>query len=185
MLSSEEPARVAVADLFYKVSVLRPLLDAGIAVLAPDIHCFCLNCGATFDSLCDEYDTASPASLDTYLEKVGSVIHVVYRPPIGGRSWYVELSGPPEYIPNTHLILQPLGDYARRPRWAPRRFRRIRGRLGSILTPDWIRRHRIAGTHFGTLAREAVIQQRRKIQRLVCDRFASGSEFPGKGLPTR
>jgi hypothetical protein len=136
--------------------MLRPLLDAGIAVLAPDIHCFCLNCGNTFDKLCDEFDAAS---FDTYLEKVGSDIQVVYRPPIRRQSWYVELNGPPAYIPNGHLILQPLGDYARTPKWAPKRLRQVGSGLGSVLTPDKIRKHRIAGRHFGQLAREAVIQQ--------------------------
>src|SRR5579862_4255388 len=128
MLTDEEPARYAIADLFYKVNILRPLLDAGIAVLAPDIHCFCLNCADSFDKLCDEFDAAS---FDTYLEKVGNDIQVIYRPPTRRRSWYVELDGPPAYIPNGHLIVQPLGDYSRTPTWAPKRFRRVGSRLGS------------------------------------------------------
>jgi hypothetical protein len=183
MLTDEEPARFAIADLFYKVNILRPLLDAGIAVLAPDIHCFCLNCADSFDKLCDEFDAAS---FDTYLEKVGNGIQVIYRPPTRRRSWYVELDGPPAYIPNGHLIVQPLGDYSRTPKWAPKRFRRVGSRLGSVLTPNKIRKHRIAGTHFAQLARDAVVTiQWRKIQRIICDRFASGSSVSRKGLSAR
>jgi hypothetical protein len=154
--TDEEPARFALADLFYKLSVLRPLFDAGIAVFAPDIHCFCLNCGRNFDALCDEHDSAS---FDTYLERIGHDISVVYRPPTRRRSWYVELEGPTEYIPHGHLRMQPLGEYARTPRWAPKSFSRIGGRAGAEMTAAKIRKYRIGGTHFAQLARDAVIQQ--------------------------
>jgi hypothetical protein len=156
LLTDEEPARFAVADLFYKLSVLRPLFDAGIAVFAPDIHCFCLNCGRNFDALCDEHDSAS---FDTYLERVGRDIRVVYRPPTRRRSWYVELDGSAEYIPHGHLRMQPIGEYAQTPRWAPRHLTRIGGRAGAEMTATKIWKYRIGGTHFAQLARDAVIQQ--------------------------
>lgn len=156
LLTDEEPARFALADLFYKLSVLRPLFDAGIAVFAPDIHCFCLNCSRNFDALCDEHDSAS---FDTYLERVGRDIRVVYRPPTHSRSWYVELDGAAEYIPHGHLRMQPIGEYARTPRWAPRHLGRISGRIGAEMTAAKIRKNRIGGAYFAQLARDAVIQQ--------------------------
>jgi hypothetical protein len=156
LLTDEEPARIAMADLYYKVSVLRPLFDAGVAVFAPDIHCFCMGCGDKFDKLCDPYDAAS---FDTYLDRVGVDIRVTYRPPTRARSWYVELDGPHDYIPHGHLVMQPTGDYTKTPRWAPRTLGRIGGRDGVDIAPDKIRKFRIAGRHFGELARDAVIQQ--------------------------
>jgi hypothetical protein len=156
LLNDEDPARFAIADLYYKVSVLRPLFDANIAVFAPDIHCFCLGCGHKFDNLCDAYDAAS---FGVYLERIGLDIRVIYRPPARGRSWYVELEGPPQYIPHGHLVMQPLGDYSRTPRWAPKRLSPIGGRLGAEMDQHRTRTYRVGGTHFGQLARDAVIQQ--------------------------
>jgi hypothetical protein len=156
MLTDEEPARIAIADLYYKLSVLRPLFDEGIAIFAPDIHCFCLGCGERFDALCDQFDGAS---FDTYIERIGIDLRVVYRPPARSHSWYVEIDGTPEYVPHGHLRIQPVGEYQKTPRWAPKRLTRIGGRRGAELQPDKIRKNRIGGTHFAQLARDAVMQQ--------------------------
>jgi hypothetical protein len=156
MLSDEEPARIAIADLYYKLSILRPLFDEGVAIFAPDIHCFCLGCGERFDALCDEYDAAS---FETYLERIGIDMRVTYRPATRSRSWYVEIDGPPDYIPHGNLCLQPVGGYEKTPRWAPRKLTRIKNKPGAELLPDKIRKFRIGGTHFAQLARDAVMQQ--------------------------
>jgi hypothetical protein len=156
MLTDEEPARIAIADLYYKLSVLRPLFDEGIAIFAPDIHCFCVGCGEGFDALCREFDAAS---FEVYLERIGIDIRVVYRPPTRTHSWYVELDGPAEYIPHGRLRLQPVGGYTKRPRWAPKKLTRIGKAPGAVLTPDEIRKFRVGGTHFAQLARDAVMQQ--------------------------
>jgi hypothetical protein len=156
LLTDEEPARLAVADLFYKLSVLRPLFDEGLAVFAPDIHCFCANCGRNFDALCDEHDSAS---FDMYLERLGRDIRVVYRPPTRRRSWYVELAGSAEYVPHGHLRIQPIGEYARTPQWAPKHLTHIGGRPGAEMPATKVRKYRIGGAHFAQLARDVVIQQ--------------------------
>ncbi len=156
LLHDEQVARLAIADLFYKLSLLRPLFDAGIAVLAPDIHCLCVDCGRRFDEVCNQLDKQS---FDTYLERLGRDLHVTYRPPTRQRSWYVELTGHTDYIPHGELRMQPIGEYANAPQWAPKRLKRIGGRLGAEMTANKIRKHRIGGTLFGQLARDAVIQQ--------------------------
>jgi hypothetical protein len=150
-----EAARIAIADLYFKYALLRPLFDESLVAFGVDRRCLCVACDREFDSLCDIHVAAA---FDAYLAKERGV-RVVYRPPRGYKSWYTELQGPKEYIAHGNIHLAPFDGYEKKPAWAPRVLRKIDGSPGAYMSPRSIRKHRIGGRIFAELARDAVFQQ--------------------------
>lgn len=150
-----EAARIAIADLYFKHALLRPLFDENLAAFGVDRRCLCRACDREFENLCDIHDAAA---FDAYLAKERGV-RVIYRPPRGHESWYTELQGPQDLIPHGNLHLVPIEGYRRKPAWAPKILTKIDGAPGAFMPADSIRKNRIGGRIFAELARDAIFQQ--------------------------
>jgi hypothetical protein len=152
-LSDPEIARFALADLYFKHFLLRPLFEAGLVRFEPDFFCFCDACAQRFRAVNAMYDKAA---FDFYASKLDKIT-VIYRPPSSTEGCFVEITGPPEYVPHGHLDLV----YAMKqaPDWAPKQMRMIDGKPGARLSGTRIKKNRIGSRLFAELSRDAVFQQ--------------------------